>query len=1033
MWEFFVKNNRFSALLMVSLLGLGLFSVNAIPKENAPEVVVPVGVVTTILPGAPAADVESLITNEIERSLAGSLENVSNITSTSREGVSSIIVEFDASADLNQSIQDLKDEVDLVTSDLPDDANDPMVSEVSFVDQPILSFVVSGNLTDLELVDLGNEVENEIESIAGVSRVEKSGIPEREVTVVVDLALLERFELTVDDVRSAIATANTTFPIGQIESSDIIYNIAFEGDLADTAEITNVVVSTRDGTPIYIRDLAVVEDDVSDRSTLSRLSLEGAPSQQSVSFDVYKRTGGDITQIATLVNERLAQLQEQSNILSTVDVYLAFDLGDEIRTDLLNLTSSGLMTVVLVVFVLILAIGWREGLIAGTAIPLSFTIGFIGLYFSGNTINFVSLFALILGIGVLVDSGIVMVEGINKRMKDNPDIDKTQAALLAVREFSRPLTSGTLTTISMFVGLFIVSGVTGQFIASIPFTLVFVLLTSLLVALGFLPLIASIFLRRRSSTAFEQQQTAYAKKLEAWYRKKLSFIVGNKKREQRFIWGIIGLFILAIALIPAGFIRVVFFEDGSSSFITVEVELPEGTTLEKTDLAVRRVEDFLYTNDNIEAFITTVGSGSVFASGESGSKLGNIFVGLKDDSDIDSREVIEDLRTDFADIRDFKISVSQPEGGPPTGDPIGVKLKGDDLTELALFANKIAEIVKTIDNTTNVTTSNNSNATEYVLELDKQKAAALGLSPQLISYTLRTAVFGVEATTLTSLTDDIAVFVKLNLNDASTISSEAANVTSIDTIRNLRLRTQTGSTVLLGTVANIRVRESNALIRHEDQKRIVSVSAEITDAGNVLEINQEILNRIDNELEVPESIEISLGGENEESNQAFIEMGYALIVGIVLMIGVLVLQFNSYRHTFYVLSIIPFSLIGILAGLALVQQPLSFPSIMGFIALTGIVVNNSILLIDMMNHLRVKYPERPVREVVLDAAAARLRPILLTTLTTVIGMVPLLTTDPIWVPLAVAIMFGLSFSVVITLVLVPVIYNWKPGRVHQVD
>lgn len=1030
MWEFFIKKNRFSVLLVLSLIGLGLFSVNAIPKESAPEVVIPVGVVTTVLPGAPAADVESLITNEIERSLAGSLENVKEITSTSREGVSSITVEFEASADLDQSIQDLKDQVDTVAPELPEDANDPRVSEVNFVDQPILTFVISGDFSDLELVNLGNEIEDEIESVQGVSRVEKNGIPTREVTVIAQQPLLDRFELTVNDIQRAIAAANTTFPIGQIESEGIIYNIAFDGDIVDTTEIANIVVDTKGGTPVYVRDIALIEDDLSDRTSISRLSVAGAPSEQSVSFDVYKQTGGDITSLARLVSERLDALQTGQNILANASVYIALDAGEDIATDLINLSSSGLQTVLLVVLVLIVAIGWREGLVAGVAIPLSFTIGFIGLYFSGNTINFISLFALILGIGVLVDSGIVMVEGINKRMKDNPTIDKTEAALLAVREFSGPLTSGTLTTVSMFVGLFIVSGVTGQFIASIPFTLIFVLFASLLVALGFLPLIASLVLKRKSATVFEQKQNAYAHSFETWYRKKLSYFVGHKKRERLFIWSIIALFVICVSLIPLGLVRVIFFESGDSDFITIELELPEGSTLEQTDLAVRRIEDRLYGNQDIEAFVTTVGSGSAFGSGGSGSKLANINVGLVSPRENTSGAIVTDIRENVADMRDLKITVSQPEGGPPTGDPIGVKITGDNLTELSIFANDVAELLKRIDNTTNVDTSTNSNSTEYVITLDKEKAAALGLTPQQISLTLRNAVFGADATTLTSLADDIDVVVKLNLTNNADVASEDANVTSIDTLRNMSLRTPSGQTVLLQSIADITVRESNALIRREDQKRVVSVSASITEEGNVFEINTELLKRIDEELTVPEGVEISLGGENEDSNQAFKEMGYALIVGIVLMIAVLVLQFNSYRHTLYVLSILPFSLIGIIGGLALTGQPLSFPSIMGFIALTGIVVNNSILLISTMNAMRLKDPEKPVQEVVLDASASRLRPILLTTITTVVGMIPLLTTDPIWVPLAVAIMFGLSFSVIITLVLVPVIYNRKPGTVN---
>lgn len=1031
MWGFFVKNNRFSVLLMLALLGFGIFSVLAIPKESAPEVQVPVGIVSTVLPGAPAADIETLITNEIERGLSGTLENVKKITSSSREGVSSITVEFDASADIDASIQDLKDEVDKIVPELPSDAEDPFVTEVDFVDQPILTIAVAGNLSDQEFTAIADEFEIEIEGVAGVSKVEASGVRSREVTVVIDQAALSRFELSINDVVNSIRGANSAFPIGQIVNNDITYNVAFEGDIAEPGEVQDIPITTRGGQPVFVRDVAVVEDGLSEATTISRLSVGGTPSEQSISFNIFKQRGGDITAIASSVHEKITSLEGEGGLLDGLTVYTVLDSGEEIETDLINLSMSGLQTILLVIIALVVAIGWREGLVAGAAIPLSFVIGFIGLYLSGNTINFLSLFALILGIGVLVDSGIVMVEGINKKMKDNPTIDKTEAALLTIKEFSAPLTSGTLTTVSMFVGLFIVSGVTGQFIAAIPFTLVFVLFASLLVALGFLPLIASIFLRRRSTTKLEQCQTKYSKQLESWYAEKLRSILGNKFKERVFIALIIFGFISSIALIPFGFVRVVFFEQSDVEWVIVEIELPEGSVKETTDIATRRVEDLLYGNETIEAFSTTVGGGNAFGSGGSGAKLANIFIILKPERAITSTEFIAELRPLTDAIRDVSVTVEQPSNGPPTGSPIGIKFSGDDLTELTRVANESAALLKTIENVTNVRTSTNNNNTEFVFTLDKAKTAAVGLDPQSVSLTLRTAVFGTDATTLTTLDEDIDVVVKLNLTDSDDTLAAFSNVTTIETLENIALPTPSGDTVLLSSLVNTTLRESSNVIRHEDQKRIVTLQADTTAGGNVIEINNLFLERLSAEISVPESITPSLGGETEESNQAFKEMFLALIVGIVLMIGVLVLQFNSYRYTLYVLSILPFSLIGILYGLAITGNPLSFPSLMGFIALTGIIVNNSILLIDRINQTRKEQPDQPIREVVIQASSSRLRPILLTTLTTVLGMIPLLTVDPIWVPLAFAIMFGLSFSVVITLVLVPIIYSKWPGTVRR--
>ncbi len=1073
-------------MFLIALMSIGAYTALAIPKESAPEVIIPVGIVTTVLPGAPAADVEALITNEIERGLT-SLENVKQITSTSREGVSSITVEFEASADLDTSIQDLKDEVDSIKQELPSDAEDPFVTEVNFVDQPIMTIAFAGDISDFAFTELATDIENQLESIPGISRAEYAGVRDRQVTVIVDQASLLRFDIDLNQVTNALRNANQTVPIGQIQNNGVSYNVAFEGDISDSSQIPDISVTTRGGQPVFIRDLATIEDGLSTARSLTRLSIDGSPSQKAISFSVYKQTGGDITAIARNVNERIDELKKPNQLLDGITTLTVLDAGKDIETDLIRLSTSGLQTVVLVVLLLILAIGWREGLLAGTAIPLSFLIGFIGLYFSGNTINFLSLFALILGIGILVDSAIVMVEGINRRMKEDPNIDKQQAALDTIREFSAPLISGTLTTVAMFAGLFIVSGVIGQFIASIPFTLIFLLFASMFVSLAIIPLFAASFLRRRSSTVLEKKQVEYAHKLESWYKKHLGAILDDSKKQYLFLsalsaalvgsiflavnifagliavplvflstykiyslqerkgfgefmrfvlWAPATAAIITISIVIASFafptvnlVKVIFFEQSDVDYVIVEVENPEGTTKEVTDIDIRRVEELLYSEDYIASFVTTVGSGSQFGSGGSGEKFANIFVTLDSERTLTSTEIVEELQTTFSPLRDIKVTVNQPSDGPPTGAAIVVKLVGEDLTQLTTIANQSAEILKETEYVTNVQTSTNSNNTEFVLSLNRIKASSLGLDPFTISQVARTAVYGVEATSLTTINDDVNVVVKLNVSNTAAATSETSNVATVSDLSRIAIPTATGE-VPLSSLVDISLRESSTIINHEEGDRFVSITAQVSAEGNAREIQTAVIEKIKADLAIPEDIVISTGGgETEESNEAFIEMFVALIVGIGLMVGILVLQFNSYLHTRYVLSILPYSLIGIFVGLAITRSPLSFPSMMGFIALSGIVVNNSILLIDMMNQMRIKESQKNVRDVVLDAASSRLRPILLTTITTVAGMIPLTYAGDLWAPLAYAVMFGLLFSVIITLVLIPIVYFKKPGNV----
>jgi multidrug efflux pump subunit AcrB len=1084
MFEFFVVNRKFAYLFLVSLIGVGIYSLLSIPRESAPEVVIPVGIVTTVLPGAPAADIESLVTNEIERGLAG-LENVKQITSVSREGISTVTVEFLAEADLDKSIQSLKDEIDVIARELPDSAETPFVNEVNFVDQPILTVAVAGDLLPSEFRTLANALEKDLERLPNISRVEINGVEEREVTVLVDQSALQQYGLALTQITQAIQNANRTLPIGQITNNGIIYNVAFEGDIATPDEVANVVIGLVGGQPVYVRDVAVVSDGLGAATTFSRVSVGNAPSVTSISLSVFKQSGGDITRIAKQVNKRMLELQGENELLNGLTVTTLLDSGEQVEKDLKNLTFSGLQTVLLVVGLLALTIGWRESIVAGTAIPLSFLIGFIGLYFSDNTINFLSLFALILGIGILVDSAIVMVEGINAKMKKDPTIDKDWASILTIREFKAPLISGTLTTVAMFAGLFIVSGVIGQFISSIPFTLIFVLFASLFVSLAIIPLFSAQFLSRRSATTFEQKQVAYAHILESWYRRKLEYVLSNHTFQYRFLSALLaGLFFVlalpvsiwtsillafaiyhvsmffytnqkinqwrswlqkstrfALIIATAGcigwasiiflpnvpFIKVVFFEQGDVDFVFIEIETPEGTTKEVTDIAVRRVEEVLYKTKNIESFVTTVGSGSQFGSGGSGQKFANVFITLTEDRTKTSTEMVDELRTAVTGIKEAKVTVNQPSNGPPTGAAVIVKYLGDDLVALTTVANETALLMQTIPTITNVRASTNNNNTEFVLTLDRARAATLGLDPFTISLLARTAVFGTEATSLTTLEEDIPVVVKLNLSDNQNAPASDNNITTIDALSRIQIPTQSGS-IPLSSLVTISLRESSSAINHEDGLRVVTVSADVTAAGNAREAQAIVLEKIARDITLPPGITLSTGGgETDDSNQAFIEMILALVVGVLLMVGVLVYQFGSYLHTRYVLSILPYSLIGIFIGLAVTDNPISFPSIMGFIALSGIVVNNSILLIDMMNQQRRSAPEKLIKDVVIDASVDRLRPILLTTITTVIGMIPLTTAGDIWIPLAYAVMFGLAFSVIVTLLLIPILYHRVPG------
>lgn len=1076
-WSFFTQRKNFSYLVLIALTISGLFSVTTIQKESNPEVEVPVGFVQTTFPGASAADIETLITNEIESALSGSLENVRTISSLSSNGVSSITVEFDANADLDKSIQDLKDRVDTVVFDLPEEASEPRVRQIDFSQDPVLTFAVTGNLLPSEFTRLGQQLEDELERIPGVSSVFATGLRDREIHVIVNQEALKSFGLALTDVTQAIARANATLPVGAIQFDEVNYNLEFNAEIVSPQEIANIPVVTRGGTPIYVRDVAFVSDGLTDATSLSRVSLEGKPSRPALSFNVQKQGGGNITEITRAVQDRLLELQAPGELLEELDTLIIFDTGDLLVQDLTSLATSGVLAVMLVMMILLVSIGWRESLVAGLSIPLSFMIAFVGLLMSGNTLNFVSLFALILSVGVLVDSAIVVVEGIHTNMKKNPEEGKREAALKTIRDFHAPITAGTMTTIAVFVPLFFISGIVGEFIKSIPFTVISVLVASLVVALGFIPLIASLVLRRRTTSRLEMQQEMYTSKALTWYKYKLKNILNRPRYENAFLALIIGLF-LATPILPikgifaallflllvgftlyyffsrkvrwffiipgtllilfvSGFLasliptfaplKVEFFPAGNEDYLIVEAELTEGTTLHRTDLEARKIEEILYTEPAIESFVMTVGASSAFSGtgASSGSKFANAFIELKDDREFTSLELGDILTDKLSAVRTSDIRVTQLAGGPPVGTPIVITFKGPQLEELNQLAVEAARLLRSIPGTNAVTTSTKNDNTEFILTIDRAKAALRGIDPQQVALALRTAVEGTEATVLRAENNTVDVVVKLNLNPNYRSSEETNNIT-LDALLNLEITTQRGS-VILGSIVDADIKKGSTAIQHENGQRVATAQSELSEVGNVAEIIRLFQEQAKDQLTIPEGVEMIIGGENEETDQSFAEMGYAILAGLVLMFAIIVLMFNSFRHALYVIAPAFFSFIGIALGLLITGNALSFPSLMGLIALVGIVVNNSIILIDVINKMRRENPTAPIQEIVLEGSALRLRPILLTTITTVIGIMPLLFASSLWAPLALSIIFGLSFSVAITLLFIPIIYSRWPG------
>lgn len=1021
LWQFFLKKQQFSVFLVGSLVLFGTYTMFAIPKESSPEVIIPMGVVTTVLPGASAADIEQLVTNKLEDEI-NIVENMDKVVSYSQEGVSTITAQFLASANVDKSLQDLKDAVDRAKAKLPSEAKTPSITKINFADQPILIASVTLDAAPSEVTKVSKQIEDEIKNVKGISKVLISGVRQRETQIIVRKESLNEYGLNLSNITQALQVNNASFPIGSISLDGVEYAVKFHGDITDPSQIANIPVGYKGGRTVYIRDVAFISDGLEKESTLSRASIGGKPAGQAITLSVYKKSGGNVITVTQDIKDKLALLK--TTIIKDAEVVITFDRGKLVNKDLTDLTRTGMETVLFVMISLLLTIGWRESIVAGLSIPLSFLIAFIGLWASGNTINFISLFSLILAIGILVDSGIVVTEAIHARFKKYGN--GYDAAIASLHEYSWPLIAGTMATVAVFVPLFFLSGITGKFIASIPFTVIFVLFASIFVALGVVPLIAVLFTTGEQNK-FEKKQEEYTHKVQEWYRNKLRALLINRKLQNIFMGTLVGLFFVALSMPATGVVKTIFFPGGDSDFIYLDIEKPQGTTLYETDLTVRAIEEVLYGMKEVDSFVTTVGDASQFndSKGPSSAKLANITLNLKKDRTRTSTEIKEEVKKELSLIKDAEIRVIEPSNGPPTGAPISIKLKGDNLNDLERGVSRAEEALRTIHGVTDITTSTKDNGSEFVLTVDKIKAAELGLNPSVIASVLRTAVNGTTATTIRDNDRDIDVVVKVNLNpDYNT--PEQTTETTIDSLRQLSIQGPNGP-ILLGSVMSADLEMSNALIRHEDKKRIATISGYLASGMTAAEVQTAFEAKMQG-ISLPTGVVLTFGGDTEEATKAFVDMLFALLAGLVLMFAILVLGFNSFRYTTYLLVIVPFSLIGVLVGLALMGQPLSFPSMLGVIALAGVIINHAIILMDSMQHLLLNSPETPLVDVVVEAANMRLRPIVLTTITTVVGMIPLTFASPIWAPLAFSIMFGLTFAITLTLVLVPILFYRWPGK-----
>jgi len=1017
-WGFFIDNIRLTYLLIAAIVLFGIFSVIQMPKESAPEVDIPVAVVTTALPGASTIDVETLVTDPIEEGVEG-ISNIDKLTSISRQGFSQITVEFSIDSDTDESTAELRNRVDRATPELPTDATDPQVQKISFADQPIATLAVSGPYDLATLGDYGDIIAGRLETIPNVSAANVSGNPEAEYSVVISQNKLAQQNLSINDVARSLQSANTDIPIGSIETAGKIYTVRFAGRLEMAADIRAVPVKSTFGSIVRLDDIARVQAGYAPLSVENRFARADEKIEPAVSVSVFKESGqGDIISVVASVDAEIESLRGQE-IPADVTIEKIRNDAELISSDLSNLLFSGAVTMLIIFTLLVLFLGIREAVLASLSVPLTFLAGLGILYYLGYTINFLSLFSLILVLGILVDASIVITEGFSSALQDTDD--PKEAARRTLQEFKGPLTAGTLTTVFAFAPILIAGGTIGKFIRSIPVTVSVVLLCALFVALSLLTALGARFFAAGKKTRGASRRIRRGiDRVYARYSAFLKRTLRSTRRRTTIFISMIVLLFLALALPITGLLQTTLFPEADMDIITINLELPVTTPLAESSQAVSEVASYLQKDERIDSLLISAGSQASVGSitlGRGEPNLAGIVVSLAKERQETSGQIIAELNQELPKLTEAAVSISQQSGGPPTGQPVQVNITGDDLSALEISSDTVVALLEEISGATNINSEFETGSSEFVAVVDRAAAERIGVTPQTVATLLRTYVSGFEVTSVKSAGDDTAVV--LRFSEARQPKIGTASAADVSDLSGITVQTNRGSTSLEALV-DFRLASSLPAIFHDDGDRQVTISADTTLGVAPAAITNQLKEALESAT-LPAGVSLSFGGEAEDVAESFADLFLSMIIGIILIFALLTWQFNSYRQPLFMLATIPLALVGVFFGLALVSQPLSFPAFIGVVALAGIVVNNAIILIDRINTNRIAGME--FDRSIYEGARSRLQPILLTTLTTAGGMIPLLFADQTWAPVAYAIIFGLTFSTILTLVVVPLLYQ----------
>ena len=1012
--EISIKRPSIVIVLFTILLLGGAFSYMQLGYDLIPKFTINVVSVTTVYPGASPSEVENTVTRKIEDAVS-SMENIKKLESKSYEGVSTVTITLTTEADVNYSLNDAQRKINAILKDLPEDTDPPSLAKFSLSDLPVISMGATANMDDNEFYDLmDKKIQPVLSRVNGVAQVNLIGGQEREIQVALNPDLMEAYDISVPMVRQAITGSNLDFPTGNIKTREQTMIVRLSGKFKTVEELRKLVVSSKEGIQIRLNDIAEIEDSQKDIEKISRINQSN-----SILVQVVKQSDANAVAVSEGIHAELSKLEtDYSNIDLKLDVVsdsteFTIAAADSVIFDLF-------LAVVLVAFVMLFFLhSIRNSLIVMVSIPASLIATFIGIYLMGYTLNLMSLLALSLVVGILVDDAIVVLENIYRHMEMGKN--RVRASYEATKEIGFTVTAITLVIVVVFLPIAMSSGLVTDIIAEFCMTVIIATLLSLLSSFTIVPWLSSRYGKLEHITGknmFGKVILGFERGLNRFTDKVTAILKWSLTHKVKTLAIVAILFIASVALLPMGYVGTDFFPKADRGQFLVQLELPKDATVERTNIVTREVEEYLGNKKEIVSMVTTVGQSSDGGAGATQATVYKSEIDVKlnnkdereDNSYVYAAKIKRELENLLVDVKVKTVPVGLI--GTAEAAPLALVITGNTLDSAIVFAENAADQLKEINGATGVKLSIETGNPEIMVEVDRDKMALLGLSLQEVGATMQLALSGNDDTKFREGSYEYDI--NIRFGDVSR--------SNINDVRNISFINDRNEEIKLYQFATVAESSGPSVLERRDKSASVTVQGQSVGrpTGTIATKWEEQFSK----LERPQSVNYTWGGDMENQSEGFGSLGFGLLAAIILVYLVMVGLYDSFVHPFVVLFSIPLSFIGALLALALTNNSLNVFTILGIIMLIGLVCKNAILLVDFTNQR--KQEGENTFNALIQANHARLRPILMTTVAMVIGMVPIALASGAAAELnnglAWVIIGGLLSSLFLTLIIVPVVY-----------